>query len=100
MAAEMDVREVPMQNPTIVEETAPKKKKLTNEERLEIENIFLKVQNLVLQTKQLQQDVQTSVQMRLTEQQKMKELQERLGKKYGIADMTKVKIHPDGTIEE
>ena len=74
-------------------------KKLTVEERLEIENIYLKVENLVLQSERLRADIQKSVEMRTEQQNKMRELQARLSTKYGC-DMTKVKILPDGTILE
>lgn len=78
---------------------APTVKKLTAEERYEIENCFLKVQNLALQTQKLHDDVQKAVQMRMEEQNRMVGIQARLGAKYNV-DMTTVKIAPDGTIIE
>ena len=74
-------------------------KKLTTEERFHIENLFLKVQNLMLQQQQMQSDLQKSVQMRQGYQDEMSALKKQLSEKYGV-DMTKVKIHPDGTIQE
>lgn len=72
-------------------------KKLTPEERLQVENLYLKVENLVLQQQRMQEDVQRSVKMRLEFQQQMTDLQNQLAEKYGC-DMSKVKILPDGTI--
>jgi ABC-type phosphate transport system auxiliary subunit len=72
-------------------------KKLTAEERLQIENIYLKVENMRLQTERLQSDVVQAVQLRQQYQGEMAALQTRLAEKYGV-DMTKVKILPDGTI--
>ena len=72
-------------------------KKLTNEERLEIENIYLQVENLRMQGERMQADLVRSVQMRQALQARMLEMQTALGVKYQV-DMTKVQINPDGTI--
>lgn len=72
-------------------------KKLTAEERLMIENLFLKVENMRLQTERLQADAIQAVTMRQQYQNEMAALQRALAEKYGV-DMTKVKILPDGTI--
>ena len=72
-------------------------KKLTVEERLEIENVYLQIQNLHLQGQQMQADLIRSVQMRQELQKKMTDMQAKLGAKYDV-DMTKVQIAADGTI--
>ncbi len=74
-------------------------KKLTPEERLQIENCYLKVQNLHLQTEKLREDVIKAASMRMEEQRRMEALKSMLGAKYQV-DMDKVQIHPDGTIIE
>ncbi len=81
---------------SLVSEPTPAPR-LSAEERLKIENLHLKVQNLLLQQQQMQADIQKSVEMRLGFQQEMADLQKELGDRYGV-DMTKVRILPDGTI--
>lgn len=97
------VQEVEVQTfeePALITAAAPVlPKKLTLEERLEIENCFLKVQNIAMQTEKMYADIQRAVTMRQEEQNRMLALQARLGEKYQV-DMSKAKIAPDGTITE
>jgi hypothetical protein len=86
-----------MSENNVTELHAQEPKKLTNEERLEIENVYLQVENLRLQGERMQADLVRSVQMRQALQARMLELQTMLGVKYKV-DMTKVQINPDGTI--
>lgn len=72
-------------------------KKLEDNDRLKIENLFLKVENYRLQGERLQQDIVTCVQMRQKAQAEMHALQQELSAKYGC-DFMKAKILPDGTI--
>lgn len=72
-------------------------KKLTTEERLEISNVYLQIQNLHLQAERMQADLIRAVQLRQELQAKMALMQDALGAKYSV-DMTKVQIAPDGTI--
>lgn len=72
-------------------------KKISREDFLEIESLSLKVQNMALQHKQLQDDVIKAVQMRKDMQQELSDMVTRLSAKYGV-DLTKVQILPDGTI--
>jgi len=71
--------------------------KLSKEDRLEIENLFLKVENLKLQQLQLQRDITTSVEMRQKLQGEMSLLQLALSKKYGV-DLQYCDIGLDGSI--
>jgi hypothetical protein len=71
---------------------------LTLEERQQIEILYLKVENLALQQKQLQADIIASVRMRQDFQNQMSVLTAQLSQKYGV-DIAKAKINPvDGTV--
>lgn len=72
-------------------------KKLTEEERLKIENCYLQIENLRLQSERMQADLIKAVQMRQELQKNMLQMQTDLGAKYQV-DMTRVQISPDGTI--
>lgn len=80
-----------------VEVTPKAPKKLEDIDRLRIENLYLQVQNLGLQTERMQADLIKATQMRQEAQSKMAHLQKELSEKYDI-DLSKVKILPDGTI--
>lgn len=75
----------------------PLETKLSKEDRLEIENLYLKVENLKLQQLQLQRDITTSVEMRLKLQGEMSLLQLALSKKYGV-DLQHCDVGADGSI--
>lgn len=83
----------------VAEATAPIEKKITNEERLEIEVLIMKVQNMVLQQQAMQRDIIESVKQRQAYQGELEQIQKKLSAKYNI-DMAKVEIRPDGTIVE
>jgi hypothetical protein len=74
-------------------------KKLTEEERLSIENIYLKLQNGQLQVQQLDAaKAQVVDGMRLL-QQEMEKKRAELSEKYGV-DISRTTVKPDGTIVE
>lgn len=72
-------------------------KKLTEEERLRIENYHLKVENLRLQQERLQSDLRKSITMLQDLQVEIGKYQEALNEKYGV-DLLKCHIAADGTI--
>jgi len=71
--------------------------KLSRDDRLEIENLYLKVENLKLQQLQLQRDIVTSVELRQKLQGEMSSLQISLSKKYSV-DLQNCDISHDGSI--
>ena len=81
------------------DEAEPTPKKLTREERLEVENLYLRVTNLALQEKQLQADLIKCNQMKIEYQKKLEELQNTLGQKYNVDMKSRsVNIDADGNI--
>lgn len=71
--------------------------RLSREERLELENITLKVENTRLQQERLKLDFERATTMLLGLQKESFELLDRLNKKYGV-DLTKSNIQSDGSI--
>lgn len=72
-------------------------KKLTEDERLRIENYYLKVENIRLQQARMQDDLVKSVDLMKRLQHEVRALEQSLNDKYGV-DLSKCKIAPDGTI--
>lgn len=79
--------------------TPPVEKKLSREDRLEIEVLAVKIHNMVLQQQQMQRDVIESVRQRQAFQTELEAMQAKLSEKYGV-DMRTVEIRPDGTLVE
>lgn len=71
--------------------------RLTREERLELENLALKVENIRLQQERLRQDFVTSTRMLRELQKEAQDYQFGLGKKYGV-DLAHSTIQSDGSI--
>jgi hypothetical protein len=88
-----------MRAAAFLEDAGPAKKKLSREDRLEIEVLAVKIQNMALQQQQMQRDIVESVRQRQAFQTELVAMQAKLGEKYGV-DMTTVKIEPDGTLIE
>lgn len=71
--------------------------KLTDTERLEIENIFLKIQNAQLQVQNIDNAKVALVEQMRELQKEMDEKRKALSAKYGV-DITRATVKPDGTI--
>jgi 2',3'-cyclic-nucleotide 2'-phosphodiesterase (5'-nucleotidase family) len=72
-------------------------KKLTEEDRLRIQIFYLTIQNLELQSKQLQADLVRAGQLIAQQQQDLLTFMKAASVRYGI-DLTKVNIDPEGNI--
>lgn len=71
--------------------------RLSPEERLTLENYYLKAENLRLQQERLRQDFLTSSKMLQDLQRESTEFQTRLNKTYGV-DVASFTVQPDGTL--
>lgn len=72
-------------------------KKLTAEEVMKIENSYLKIENLKLQTERMQSDIAKAVEIRQKLQAELLAFRDSLSAKYGVS-LENVSIAPDGTI--
>lgn len=97
---EVDMREVPVTNPTIIEvapAVTPPGKRLEEAERLKIENMFLRMQNMQLQL----QNLDTAKQQLITDmrgvQTDMENYRAELSKKYGV-DIGRTTVDTQGNI--
>lgn len=70
---------------------------ITIEERLRLENFYLKAENLRLQNERLREDFAKSTKMLQDLQKETKAFTQGLNQKYGI-DVTGFTIQPDGTL--
>lgn len=64
-------------------------------DHLKIENLIVKIQNVALQTTQLQTDLQKAVKMRQDLQGQLEALRNDLAMKYSIKDFSQVHIDPE-----
>jgi hypothetical protein len=76
---------------------APEPKRLTDEERLRIENCLLRCENLKLQQERLRSDLIRSASLLQDVQNEIRGLQRQLSEKYGV-DIATVQILADGTL--
>lgn len=74
-------------------------RKISEEDRLAVENLYLRIENLALQQKLLQADLTKSGEMIKEAQQKLVAKSQEFQKKYGIK-LGRDKISTDGTILE
>ncbi len=97
--AAAEAAEAPAPTPPALPRHPSQVGQLSREEMLEIENISLKIQNLGLQERQLQQDLVQANKMRHDLQQRLNESHKKLSEKYGIDLMAQTtKISDDGQI--
>jgi hypothetical protein len=71
--------------------------RLTQEEKLTLENLLLKVENIRLQQERLKQDFATSTKMLLGLKKEAQEYEEVLSQKYGVK-MSDCTLEPDGAL--
>jgi len=82
---------------TTSDETVSPPRKISEEDRLSVENLYLRVENLALQRKVLQQDLAKADGMIKEVQQKLVDKSKEFAQKYGIV-LGRDQIAPDGTI--
>lgn len=90
----------PVPEPVAVEEkpaTPPKPQKVSREDRLEVENLSMKIQNVQLQLQIMQSDLQKALMTRNDLVEQMKKKRDEYMQKYGI-DIATVAIADDGTV--
>lgn len=99
MSESVETENVPLRpvEEVLREQEPAQPKKLSRQDKLEIENLYLKVENLKLQQERMTQELLQANVMRQGIQQEMATLQAELSAKYGV-DMSQVKILPDGTV--
>jgi hypothetical protein len=71
--------------------------RLTMEEKLTLENLALKAENLRLQQERIKQDFVSATRMLLELRKEAEDYQSSLNRKYGVT-LAKCKIQPDGSI--
>ena len=72
-------------------------RRISAEDRLSVENIYLRLENLALQHKMLQKDLQKCEELIKEAQTKMLDKSKEFQEKYGIV-LGRDQIGPDGTI--
>lgn len=88
-----------MANSTETATTEVPVKKISEEDKLHIENLQLKLQNCALQEERLARELNSCHETTVKIQKDIIELRNKLGEKYGV-DFTKTRILPDGRLIE